>query len=543
VSNAPYFLAAESGPYFAVRITYASGEVVRTSAALTLVDPANPTAPVQLEAAGTWALLGSVRDGTPANGSVDNLYERYLVYTKAGRLWRVDLAKASAQIPVELSSQATAGLGGICEGSVRILQSLPGHTSAVLYSSPGPAGLCNSADRVTKAVRLDASPATAPTIVEGEVLTPIYSAAGALGGWVMRKGDQLLRQSASFDAASTSVLATLDGGEWVNAAEIAGTTYPGSLFVATRRASDAPVRLQLIDLATGATSSLGELPSGSVYAIGTDSTHYYFHFQTSDASYSQIRRFGYTTPQSGTELVVQEPMNGVPPISEASLTRDRVVYALSDWDEHWYLKSIPKSAAGVLAGDPLTAPQPTLLYSRPDNGAGRLYDWTASETAVWQELASTAPGSTTRLQRDDGTSILASLNGRAIGRHVGQSLRPGAGPITALLMQERADTSFKLYSANDGTLLASYGSLQYNPYYGFSAKLLRADAPALISALYTNGSDLYFVNGLNSGLTRVTNNIAFSALPPSAATVRADTTSRVSRPERPGVVRGLWGGL
>lgn len=543
VSNAPYFLAAESGRFVAVIIDYAGRTSGTSSAALTLVDPANPTAPVQLEPAGTAVLLGRVTDGTPANGTLDNAYERYLVYAKAGRLWRVDLAKASTQVPVPLSSQTTAGPDGICEGSVRILQSLPGHTSVVLYRSPataGPMGPCISGDTSTKAVRLDASPATAPTTVDGEVLTPIYSAAGAIDGWVVRKGGQLLRQSASFDAASTSVLATIDGGGWVDAFGIAGTAFPGSLFVATRRASDAPVRLQLIDLATGTTSELGELPSGWVDPIGTDSTHYYFTFHASDGSYGQIRRFGHATRQTGTELVVQEPRSGPFYIAVAGLTRDRIVYSLSDWDQHWYLKSIPKSAAGVVAGEPATSPQPTLLYPLPDNGAVPLYDWRTNETGVWQQLGSPL---TTRLTSDDGTSLLASLNAQEIGQLARSSLRPGSSTIAGLLMRDRADSSFKLYSASDGALLASYGSLQGGAYYGYSAKLMRADAPALVSALYQNGSDLYFLNGLNPGLTRVTNNIASSAPPPSAATVRTDATSRVSRPERPGIVRGLWSGL
>jgi hypothetical protein len=200
------------------------------------------------------------------------------------------------------------------------------------------------------------------------------------------------------------------------------------------------------------------------------------------------------------------------------LTRDRVVYALYDWDQPLYLKSIPKSAAGVLAGDSLTAPQPTPLYSRPD---GELYHWYTSETAVWQEISAPGAPSTWRLRRDDGTSILASLNVKEIGQLARNSLRPGVSPIAGLLMKERADSSFKLYSANDGALLASYGSLLDGPYYGFSAKLMRTDAPALVSALYRNGSDLFFLNGLNPGLTRVTNTVASGAdsggLPPPAA--------------------------
>ena len=153
-------------------VAYDSYFVILKDDALLAINPLTPNAPIEIEPAGA-DISGTViiPDLTtpPTDLNDFNQVNKFLVYTKDGKIWRVDLAVDSDLSPTQVSNEDNAF--NICQAFPSIYTS-PGTTSYnLIYTLPGPNGQCwdyliNGAanDNVTKSINLDMDATTAPDI-------------------------------------------------------------------------------------------------------------------------------------------------------------------------------------------------------------------------------------------------------------------------------------------------------------------------------------------------------------------------------------------
>jgi hypothetical protein len=167
-----------------------------TSAALVAVDPDRPGSPMLVAAGGSYSALSFAYQRFAAStGVVPGVHARLVLLVRDGRLWRLDLDKASnpaAQLAQFTSISQVAALSN-CQGP-RLLPSEDPFDSVVTLGgsattcsaggSGPPAGDADAGEFVVLAP-VRASSATAPIVVQRESrLSPTYDDAGALNGFL-----------------------------------------------------------------------------------------------------------------------------------------------------------------------------------------------------------------------------------------------------------------------------------------------------------------------------------------------------------------------
>ena len=164
---------------------------------LVVVDPASPTTPVAVEAAGWWQRVAQIEEGVidSASGTVDGLGVRFLIYLKDDRVRRLDLRRGSwPPVSAETSSLTTTQMCNAYPTAIPDRRSA--QRSLLLFKIAGPDQVYSTSDDRQVAVRLDMTSAEAPVAVTGEMLDALRGTDGAIAGFLVRDGNQILRVDA-----------------------------------------------------------------------------------------------------------------------------------------------------------------------------------------------------------------------------------------------------------------------------------------------------------------------------------------------------------
>lgn len=290
------------------------------SGSLTALDPLAPSAPitVDIDIASPMSGMQPIVYGTydAAARSLSDLHNRSIVYAKGANLFKVSAVKGAMPAATPLSSEATIPASGICD--TYVAPDYADHVNArYVYALAGGDGDCGTdGDNVWKMVRVGMGAADAPRLISvgrkpiAEIIDP---ATGAVTGWLMLQGTQLVKLDANF--ANVQVVAN-----GVNAVAFAGRAPAGQLFL--RLDSLVAAELKRYDPATNALSGALHSFTGSLGSPLADGTHLYFL----DGS-AKILRLALDGASSAAEFWAE---GGTRTIAAMALTTNRVVFVVRD---------------------------------------------------------------------------------------------------------------------------------------------------------------------------------------------------------------------
>lgn len=203
-----YWLRGSAGVAASGTLAFANGPQTANSLNLTLVDPAAPSTPLVVEQPGAWLLQASVSEPRLNPQNAGDSVERFLVYARGTRLWRLDLGTASgAPAPQQVGNVSLSELcaqTGTGEMVINFFaDTAEGGNSVLQYRSPGADGVCQTADDVFWALRVNASASTAPTVTP-RVFAALRNAGGAITGFLARTGNQVQRLDANLGGATNA---------------------------------------------------------------------------------------------------------------------------------------------------------------------------------------------------------------------------------------------------------------------------------------------------------------------------------------------------
>ncbi len=161
-----------------------------------VVDPENPS-PVQVEENIEENSLQLIAGGEFDNDKLKNIQNRYMVYVKNGKVYKIDLDINSDLAPERVSSEDDADV--ICE-SKSFTDFLLNEKSAYLYKVADNLSECND-DYDWYYVHLAMSPDDKPVkIGEKDIIMPLYDRdSGTIVGWLIRDGSKLRYCDEEFD--------------------------------------------------------------------------------------------------------------------------------------------------------------------------------------------------------------------------------------------------------------------------------------------------------------------------------------------------------
>jgi len=210
-----YLLGFSGSSTQGAAIQFANGAQTVNGYALSAVRAVSPTGASTIESAGTAALLFQpALEATVSGGQISNLHERFAVYFKNGRLYKLDLQSTgdvpTSQLVSSLTPNQVCGDSGSPQGAETAngIDLADATRTWVFLQGPGADGACGTTDDRYRAVRLNMSATTdAPTI--GEPLAEVMAASGAFTGLVVREGNLVRRLDA--DLLNPTTLFTRNG--------------------------------------------------------------------------------------------------------------------------------------------------------------------------------------------------------------------------------------------------------------------------------------------------------------------------------------------
>jgi hypothetical protein len=230
-----HHLVASQGVPVGGAIVFANGSQSHQSAALVAVPATNPGAgAITVEAAGAATEpFATLLEASISGNQISGTRERYSFYFKDGRLRRLDHVASSgpptSQIVSALSSADICGEGGSPalpgSGVNTLIDLADASRSWLLLVGPGTDGQCFTPDDTLLAVRADMAGSTAARVLVGEPLLEVFDAGGALGGVILRQGQQLRRLDAQL--ANPVTVHTLSGTGPFQEDFVFGSALPG----------------------------------------------------------------------------------------------------------------------------------------------------------------------------------------------------------------------------------------------------------------------------------------------------------------------------
>jgi hypothetical protein len=530
---ANYWLRGDAGVSQAGTLAFASGPRAASVYNLTLFDPAQVPATVIAEAKGGWLLQASVGEPrfNPQNSGDES--ERFIVYARDTRLWRLDLLTGSGTpTPVQLSNTTLAELcapGSAGATAVSYFQNRVDAGSSVLqYQKPGSDAVCGTADDTFVALRINAASSDAPVAVP-RLITSLADSNGAITGFLARVGSDIQRLDANFANATT--VFTVGTGEFSLLRTPGGPGLiifrDGNILRAYDPASgSAPVNfgtaaadfLQLGELGTTVPTAFYR-NGGEILSYRLDNSGSLTPVLTLAAGQTATRAGGagqqllLALASGGSSRLVSIDAAGVVlnlvdeagliDSGSAGLTPTRVVYTI---DGRRTLRSAPRSG-----GTPLT------LAASPQLQVFSLGSW--GYESVWYDLRGAGgalSGSEVRALDSDGANLTAWSNAATVG---GASFngftdtsigRIVAQPISANAAAPFAGASLLSLDPVTRTIRVNYGALANAAYDAIDTSRLGPDRPVLITALSqqnfsATSADLYYVRVGSPGLVRLTN--------------------------------------
>jgi hypothetical protein len=340
-SVAPYYLASEAGPSFSGWMNTNLGVSRIESQHLVIVDSASPTTPLALEAAGQWWPVAQIDEGVTdvAMGSISNLGVRFVTYLKGGRLYGLDLRRATwPPAPRLVSALQTTDLCRLVASAIQDRKSA--ERSVLIFEvGVGPDLRCNSS--AILAVRLDMTETDPPLSADAQFLAALRTGDGAVTGFVVRRGNQIQKVDQNFAnpidlfslSSPTNRLHVIDNGERPNA------PHTQLLFVDGRD-------VRAFNLSSGSGPvTLFTLAPGEFLdrAAASDSNNVYL-IVNGDRSGRLIRASDSLTAQ----LIASEPTSR---IYEVLPTSTRLVYLVVGAQGVEY-RSVPKAGGAAMTVAP-----------------------------------------------------------------------------------------------------------------------------------------------------------------------------------------------
>ncbi|MHB8697724.1 MAG: hypothetical protein ACYC9J_06755 [Sulfuricaulis sp.] len=445
---------------------------------LSAVDPANPTAPITIEAAGTTANITAIEHATYRPAPSYTLNDRHydtIVYRRiaTGTFWKVSALTGGSLTPAQVSNEAAAT---VCTTRGEPDYADPNNAELV-YSLPGADGTCGTADDVWRMVKVGMSATDAPYPAFHPLAAMRDPATGAINGWLAVNGSNLNAYDANFGnptlvsafTSMPSVLATAPDGHIV-------------LFMDNQ--------LRVYDPQATPPSLSSSL--GTVTSLGTrrrDATDLFFD----DGAAL------YKLPLDGS-AAVSLVQTGAASASLLSLTTNYMIY----WDGSSVM-SVPKSG-----GSPVTF---------ATAGSDSIETIGASGNKYYFHLYHACGGSwcsTAHVIDEDGTNDTAIADAAWFGWTEPTTVSFGAIyhdlPMDRVLLRNVFAAPFTLtsYDGASGTALATLGALpavmdtEYDPYF-----MRLPNGGNLLGYSYASDSgtnDIVFANTDTSiSLVRVTN--------------------------------------
>lgn len=223
-------VAAPAGGYRDASVQYLDLASHRRLGDLLAVDTTAPASPQRIAAAGEWmphvSVFAADVAGTPAVAT--DLRERFRTFFRNGRLHGVDLEPAAGHAPAaaQVSALNTAS---ICQGDQQVFQDWTAPRQAWFVFPAPAAGVTNCyGERSWRAVRMDMAAATAPLVLTARPVSALRDARGAIEGFIVQRGQQVLRTDAQF-ANAQPLLENLDGALELRAHGVHGR--PGRRFL------------------------------------------------------------------------------------------------------------------------------------------------------------------------------------------------------------------------------------------------------------------------------------------------------------------------
>ena len=473
-----------------------------SSGHLVVVDPATPTTPVAVEAAGWWQRVAQIEEGVidSASGTVDGLGVRFLIYLKDGRVHRLDLRRGSwPPVSIETSSLTTTQMCSAYPNTIPDRRSA--QRSVLLFTIAGPDQVCSTSDDRQVAVRLDMTSADAPVAVTGEVLDALRGTDGAIAGFLVRDGNQIQRVDASLANPVELFTVSPTGFELLHALDLTQVLQGNMVFrdgAAIRAynitAGGVPVTLMTLD---------ADDYVGSAHAADTSAVYLALSKRQFDAG--QLIR---VTASLTADVLATEGIG----IIEVLVSPTRVIYLAGSpgypWDYGFTneYRSVSKSG-----GTPIT------LVSDPLNVIGGAV--LAGET-LWVNAFThqAAPiRNWVNIVSSDGLAFQQLPNARIVGiTHASpMPLWPNGPTVESITIAQDAFSSATLRSYGGATRseLLEYGSLSAADLLSiFSSGSPQTGLPGLLMVQEAASSggvpaplDVFYYQSNASGLTRVTN--------------------------------------
>lgn len=234
--GAGYYLSAFAGTSAKGSTQYADGAESSVMASLLAIKADNPTLGAStVEPAGQVSNWNKqVVEATLNNGQLSAARQRFIVYFKGGRLYKLDhVVSSGVPTPALLSSLKSTDVCGRA-GSSMTSAHLDGmgndfidaSRSWVFLIAPGPDGRCDTAaDNKAYAVRLNMDANTPAQLIDMPV-AELRAQDGSLSGYLLRSGTQL--SSVDANLASPKPLYKLDSDDFVNLSDgLLGSNAPG----------------------------------------------------------------------------------------------------------------------------------------------------------------------------------------------------------------------------------------------------------------------------------------------------------------------------
>ncbi len=533
---ANYWLRGDAGVAQTATLNFANGARQASPYNLTLVDPANVPATVVAEAGGSWLLLASSSDARANPQNSGDSSERFVVYARGTRLWRLDLlAGSGTPTPAQVSN---ASLGDLCASATPGVVSegyfadiADAGSSVMQYRVPGTDAQCGTADDRFVAIRVNAASTAAPVDVP-RLLVALTDSTGAISGYLARDGNNILRLNASFGAASTAF--TVGAGEITLLRTPSG---PGTIIFRdgnTLRAYNTASGTAPVNFGTAAVDfqQLGEVSSpaatafyvngGRILSYRLDNSGPLVDLLTLAAGQAawpatrgniNAQQVLFVLASGGTSRIaavdgagtITNLVNESAVVDERSVgaTPTRFVYTV---DGGSTLRSAPR-----VGGTPLT------LASSPQLRVVNFGSW--AYESVWFDLrgpGGTLPGSALRVLDSDGgnprqfadtTTVGGALFNGYTDTSVGRII---AQPIGSTAAASYSGATLLSLDAVTGATRVTYGTLAVAAYNVVDFSRQGPDRPALVSAqslqsLGVNATDLYYVRVGTPGLVRLTN--------------------------------------
>jgi hypothetical protein len=497
-STTPYYLATQGGIDYPAAIGTSSRHLI-------VVDPASPTTPFAVEAAGRWVPLAQFDEGQidSGAGTIADRGVRFLAYWKDRRVYRLDLRRGSW--PPAPSTVSTLMPRQLCSPWAT---PIPDHRfterSLLLFPGAGADQTCNTVDDRQLAVRLDMAATDPPITIVGEVMDALRGGDGAITGFLVRDGNRIQRVDASLSnpidlftvstsfelAHSLDLAAVLNGhivfrdGASILAYNLAGASPPIALLSLDR--SDYHV---------------------SVHAADSDTV--YFAVSSSQDDNGRLIR---VTSALTAEVLATETIS----IIEIFVSPTRVVFGVGalfhPWDCYaipcYQYRSVPKS--GGTAITLVTDNSRTVI-----GGAGLAGEnlWVAALTH------SAAPVKNwVKVIRSDGLVFPDIDQARIVNvTHANpMPMLPNSSTVQSITIAHNASAStvsatsaiLRTYDGASRAELFEHGSVPLGQFFGlFSAGNPQWGLPSLLTAETTGSSaplDIFFYQSNAEGLTRVT---------------------------------------